>query len=497
MNNQKQSRYIFIIICAFIALFVYLTLLCCRSYAAAGTTSDTNSHEIRDSAADDDISESDSVETGSVASASHNNDSDPDIRSAMIKSALYDSLYARASSIYDGIAGLPSDSTGQISDGKARCSEAYDALSALFEEADAAYEAGRIDETEYSDVLGMLNDAGEQLLIQFERFGYDPYAVDLNYVINISSGSIGRYVYAYNWNSYYNGSNIIITFNISIQLTNSRLHRIFVGGNGELLTVDAYGYNHGTSDPSVGAKYFTSNFGSVKLNSITMNTRGTAASGYITITNPSGLKSWYTSGDRKLWFTDRSDSSTDYEYFPDGSTGMNPTNVGNISTALAQGNCSHSYSCTAVDASTHKTSCTRCGFVTGSGAHNSAVSDTSSRPGYTVMKCSACSYSVSSTANRYTVTLGAQTGSSKDNISITAVYDSDMPDITVPSRLGYTFTGYYSSANSSGTRYYSESGKSLHKYDIASDTTLYAGWERICEISISDTVTNKFACRDQ
>lgn len=495
MNRQNQSRCIAIIICAFIALFVYLSLLCCRSYAAAGTASDSNSHTVPDSI---DEHDADSIDRGSDGSDMHAAAADypeqPD--NTADTSALYMSLRTRASSIYAGIAGLPSSSADQISAGKALCSDAYNSLSALFEEADAAYEAGSVDETAYSDILTMLNDIGEQLLIQFERFGYDPYAVDLNYVINISSSSIGRYVYAYDWSSYYNGSNIIINFNISIQLSNSRLHRIFVGGNGELLTVDAYGYNHGTSDPSVGAKYFTSNFGYVTLSSITMNTRGTTAAGYITVTNPSGLRSWYNSGDRKLWFTDRSDSSTDYEYFPDGTTGMNPTNVGNISTALSQGNCSHSYVCTAVDASTHRTSCSRCGFVTGSGAHNSSVSDTSSRPGYTVRKCSLCSYSVSSTANRYTVTLDAGTGNSKDNLSITATYDSDMPDITVPSRLGYSFTGYYSAKDSAGTRYYSDSGKSLHKYDIASDASLYAGWERICEITVSGTVSNEFACKD-
>ena len=481
MNKQKQSRYIVIIICIFTAFFVYLSLLCCRSYAADKTAVAADAGEF------DKISD-------------HDTGAEPVDKSALTDTAgssLYISLCARAESVYNDIAALPSDSNEHIAEGNALCGTAYEALSALFEEADAAYEAGSIDETEYSDILSMLNDVGEKLLAEFTRFNYDPYAVDLNYVTNISSSSIGRYVYAYDWNASYNGSNIIINFNISIKLSNRRLHRIYVGGNGELLNVDAYGYNHGTSDPNVGAKYFTSNFGSVKLNSIMMNTRETTASGYITVTNPSGLRSWYNSGDRKLWFTDRSDSSTDYEYFPDSSTGMNPTNVSNMSTALSQGNCSHKYVCTAVDASTHRTACSSCGFATGSGSHNSNVSDTSSRPGYTVRKCSACSYTVSSTANRYTVTLDAGTGSSKDNISITAVYDSDMPDITVPTRLGYTFKGFYKEKDAGGTGYYSESGKSLHRYDIASDATLYAVWERICEITVSDTAANEFACRDQ
>ena len=79
------------------------------------------------------------------------------------------------------------------------------------------------------------------------------------------------------------------------------------------------------------------------------------------------------------------------------------------------------------------------------------------------------------TQNSYTVTLDQQ-GGSGGTASVTATYDSAMPSITVPSRTGYTFGGYYTSTNGGGTQYYTDTGESTHVWDIASDTTLYAKW---------------------
>ncbi len=79
------------------------------------------------------------------------------------------------------------------------------------------------------------------------------------------------------------------------------------------------------------------------------------------------------------------------------------------------------------------------------------------------------------TANTYTVTLDRQSGSG-GTASVTATYGSGMPSITVPTRSGYTFGGYYTGTNGSGTQYYTASGASTRTWDKTIATTLYAKW---------------------
>ena len=77
--------------------------------------------------------------------------------------------------------------------------------------------------------------------------------------------------------------------------------------------------------------------------------------------------------------------------------------------------------------------------------------------------------------NTYSVTLSQQSGSGGTS-SVTAVYGSPMPSITVPTRSGYVFGGYYTSTGGSGTQYYTAAGDSARTWDRASSTTLYAYW---------------------
>ena len=69
--------------------------------------------------------------------------------------------------------------------------------------------------------------------------------------------------------------------------------------------------------------------------------------------------------------------------------------------------------------------------------------------------------------------------------SITVTQGQSMPTISVPSRTGYTFQGYYDSetddtGNGTGTQYYTSSGTSARNWDGTSSTaTLYACWEPI------------------
>lgn len=79
------------------------------------------------------------------------------------------------------------------------------------------------------------------------------------------------------------------------------------------------------------------------------------------------------------------------------------------------------------------------------------------------------------TANTYTVTFDRQ-GIRTGTASVTTTYGSTMPVITVPTRTGYTFGGYYTSENGGGTQYYTAFGTGTRVWDIASTTTLYIKW---------------------
>lgn len=79
------------------------------------------------------------------------------------------------------------------------------------------------------------------------------------------------------------------------------------------------------------------------------------------------------------------------------------------------------------------------------------------------------------TANTYTVTLDWQDGPPTTE-PVTATYDSAMPYEDTPERTGYTFAGYYTGTNGSGTQYYDGSMNSVHIWDIADAATLFAKW---------------------
>lgn len=60
--------------------------------------------------------------------------------------------------------------------------------------------------------------------------------------------------------------------------------------------------------------------------------------------------------------------------------------------------------------------------------------------------------------------------------NITATYGSVMPVSTIPTQTGYTFGGYYTGQNGSGTKYYDADMNSVNNWSIAGTTTLYAKW---------------------
>jgi uncharacterized repeat protein (TIGR02543 family) len=75
----------------------------------------------------------------------------------------------------------------------------------------------------------------------------------------------------------------------------------------------------------------------------------------------------------------------------------------------------------------------------------------------------------------YTVTLNKDGGTGGTS-SVIVTYNAAMPSATAPTKTGYTFGGYYSSTNGSGTQYYNASMGSAKNWNLTSNTTLYAKW---------------------
>ena len=79
-------------------------------------------------------------------------------------------------------------------------------------------------------------------------------------------------------------------------------------------------------------------------------------------------------------------------------------------------------------------------------------------------------------AETYTVVLQKEGGTGGSD-SVQATYQSPMPSATAPTRVGYSFEGYYTQPNGGGTKYYDGDMTSACNWDIAGDRTLYAYWE--------------------
>jgi len=76
----------------------------------------------------------------------------------------------------------------------------------------------------------------------------------------------------------------------------------------------------------------------------------------------------------------------------------------------------------------------------------------------------------------YTVNLDNQSATVAGSTSVTATITLAMPAITLPTKTGYTFGGYYTGTDGTGTQYYTSTGASARNYDISGSTTLFALW---------------------
>lgn len=76
----------------------------------------------------------------------------------------------------------------------------------------------------------------------------------------------------------------------------------------------------------------------------------------------------------------------------------------------------------------------------------------------------------------FTVTLDKQGGTGGDS-TVEVSPGSAMPTISIPSRTGYNFLGYWLYEGGSGTKYYNSDGTSATTCDLSSTTTIYANWQ--------------------
>jgi uncharacterized repeat protein (TIGR02543 family) len=120
---------------------------------------------------------------------------------------------------------------------------------------------------------------------------------------------------------------------------------------------------------------------------------------------------------------------------------------------------------------------TRTGYTFGGWyeVSNGNVSDTST-DGWGVGRTGAVTLQAQWTANTYTVTL-FNDGDIIGDTNLTATFDNVLPALqNLPSKIGYSFIGYYTATNGTGIRYINKNGEGCKTWNLVGNTTLYAAW---------------------
>ena len=89
----------------------------------------------------------------------------------------------------------------------------------------------------------------------------------------------------------------------------------------------------------------------------------------------------------------------------------------------------------------------------------------------------------------FTITFDKQAGSYGTD-SVTATYNHVVPAAQAPVRTGFTFQGYYTSANGTGVLYYDAFMNPQIVYKTVADTTLYAKWVDTTAPEVTLNVSN-------
>jgi uncharacterized repeat protein (TIGR02543 family) len=78
----------------------------------------------------------------------------------------------------------------------------------------------------------------------------------------------------------------------------------------------------------------------------------------------------------------------------------------------------------------------------------------------------------------YNVLFNKQGGTGGTN-NVSATNGVAMPTATAPTRIGYTFGGYYSAVSGGGSQYYTDAMASAKSYDLTTNCILYAKWTAV------------------
>ncbi len=86
-------------------------------------------------------------------------------------------------------------------------------------------------------------------------------------------------------------------------------------------------------------------------------------------------------------------------------------------------------------------------------------------------------------ANKYNISFNLNGGESTQAYgALTVKYDEMLPTVNyiIPTRSGYTFTGWYDNTNyTKGKQYYDNKFKPVRTYDVERNLILYAGWSKV------------------
>ena len=117
-------------------------------------------------------------------------------------------------------------------------------------------------------------------------------------------------------------------------------------------------------------------------------------------------------------------------------------------------------------------------ITSGSGYFGASGTSTTSTTANTKFRpTAAATIQANFTPKQTTITLDNQDATTPGSTSVTATYDAEMPAITLPTKTGYTFGGYWGAPGGSGPQYYNADGSSAQNWNNEIATyTLYAKW---------------------
>ena len=131
-------------------------------------------------------------------------------------------------------------------------------------------------------------------------------------------------------------------------------------------------------------------------------------------------------------------------------------------------------------------SCTTCSGGTNSNVGATTCGETCSNAEHVKTWSGACNIATCDTgyenssnvcvAKTFNVELDNKGATTAGSTSVTTTYNQPVPSITVPEKTGYTFGGYYTEENGSGTQYIKADGTSAKDWDKTNVTKLYAKW---------------------